>query len=150
MPFICTLIILPCIKPSSLCPWEKCAHVQLCPTLLWPPWTLCSPPVPPVHGILQARILEWAAISSSKGSSPPRDRTYVCCIAGGPRERDIIKQIIVLLLQNKLMKCTVWNWQVPSSHVLTLDARSRARFQGRHGQKNQQTRHHLPPQGSRL
>ena len=34
-----------------------------------------------VHGILQARILEWAAISFSRGSSQPRDRTQVSCIA---------------------------------------------------------------------
>ena len=32
-----------------------------------------------VHGIFQARILEWVAISSSNGSSPPRDQTYVSC-----------------------------------------------------------------------
>ena len=45
--------------------------------------TDCSPPGSSVHGILQARILEWAAISSSRGSSRPRDRTrvsYVSCI----------------------------------------------------------------------
>ena len=33
-------------------------------------------------GILQARILEWVAISSSRGSSQPRNRTWVSCIAG--------------------------------------------------------------------
>ena len=33
----------------------------------------CSPPGPSVHGILQARTLEWVAISLSRGSSPPRD-----------------------------------------------------------------------------
>ena len=36
-----------------------------------------------VHGILQARILEWVAILFSRGSSQPRDRTWVSCIAGG-------------------------------------------------------------------
>ena len=41
----------------------------------------CSPPGSSVHGILQARILEWVAISSSKGSSWPRDGTYVSCIS---------------------------------------------------------------------
>ena len=41
----------------------------------------CSPPRFSVHGILQARILEWAAIPFSKGSSPPRDGTSVSCIA---------------------------------------------------------------------
>ena len=34
-----------------------------------------------IHGIFQTRILEWAAISFSRGSSQPRDRTWVSCIA---------------------------------------------------------------------
>ena len=36
-----------------------------------------------VHGILQARILEWVAFLFSRGSSQPRARTQVSCIAGG-------------------------------------------------------------------
>ena len=36
-----------------------------------------------VHGILQARILEWVAIPFSRGSSQPSDRTQVSRIAGG-------------------------------------------------------------------
>ena len=44
----------------------------------------CSPPGSSVHGgILQARILEWVAMPSSRGSSQPRDQTHVSCIAGG-------------------------------------------------------------------
>ena len=42
----------------------------------------CSLPLFSIHGIFQARVLEWAAISSSRGSSRPRDRTWVSCIAG--------------------------------------------------------------------
>jgi len=42
----------------------------------------CSPPSSSVHGILQAGILEWIAISFSRGSSRPRDRTQVSHIAG--------------------------------------------------------------------
>ena len=42
----------------------------------------CSLPCPSVHGIFQARILEWVAISSSRRSSPPRDRTQVSHVAG--------------------------------------------------------------------
>ena len=42
----------------------------------------CSPPGSSVHGILQLRILEWAAISFSWGPSRPRDQTRVSCIAG--------------------------------------------------------------------
>ena len=36
-----------------------------------------------VHEILQARILEWVAFPFSRGSSQPRNRTQVSCIAGG-------------------------------------------------------------------
>ena len=41
-----------------------------------------SPPGSSVHEILQAGILEWVAISFSRGSSQPRDQTYVSCTAG--------------------------------------------------------------------
>ena len=53
---------------------------QSCPTLCDP--VDCSPPGSSAHGILQARILEWVAISFSRGSSRPRDRTQVFHIAG--------------------------------------------------------------------
>ena len=42
----------------------------------------CSSPGFSVHGILQARILEWVAIASSRRSSQPMDQTWVSCIAG--------------------------------------------------------------------
>ena len=42
----------------------------------------CSLPVSSLHGILQARVLEWVAISFSRGSSQSRDRTRVSCIPG--------------------------------------------------------------------
>ena len=41
----------------------------------------CSPPGPSVHGILQARVLEWVALPSSRASSPPSDRTRVSYIS---------------------------------------------------------------------
>ena len=41
----------------------------------------CSPPGFSVHGILQARTLEWVAISSSRESSQPRDWTHVSCVS---------------------------------------------------------------------
>ena len=53
---------------------------QLCPTLCNP--MDCSLPDSSVHGIFQARVLEWIAISSSRGSSQPRDQTQVSHIAG--------------------------------------------------------------------
>ena len=42
----------------------------------------CSLPGSSIHGSLQARILEWVATSFSRGSSQPRDRTWVSCTAG--------------------------------------------------------------------
>ena len=53
---------------------------QLCPTLCDP--MDCSPPGSSIHGILQARILEWVAIPFSRGSSQPKDLTQVSCISG--------------------------------------------------------------------
>ena len=53
---------------------------QLCPTLCHP--MDCSPPGSSVHGILQARILEWIVIPFSRGSSQSKDQTLVSCIAG--------------------------------------------------------------------
>jgi len=57
-----------------------CSVAQSCPTFCDP--MDCSPPGSSVYGIFQARILEWAAISFSRGSSWPRDRTLITCIAG--------------------------------------------------------------------
>ena len=53
---------------------------QSCPTLC--DSMDCSPPGSSVHGILQARILEWVAIFFSRGSSWPRDWTQISHIAG--------------------------------------------------------------------
>ena len=62
--------------------FSQCVLVtQSCPTLCNP--VDCSPPGSSVHGILQARILEWVAIPFSRGSSQPRDWTGISCIADG-------------------------------------------------------------------
>ena len=45
--------------------------------------TDCSPPGSSVHGISQARVLEWVTIPFSRGSSRPRNWTQVSWIAGG-------------------------------------------------------------------
>ena len=58
-----------------------CCGSQSCLTLHDP--MDCSPPGSSVHGILQARILEWVAMPSFRGSSSPRDVThisYISCI----------------------------------------------------------------------
>ena len=52
-----------------------------------------------VHGILQARILEWVATSSSRGSSQPRDRTCICYIS-------FIRRLI-LYHQRQLILCQI-------------------------------------------
>ena len=56
------------------------AHLlQSCPTPCNP--IDCNLPGSSVYGISQARILEWVAISSSRGSSQPRDRTCISCFS---------------------------------------------------------------------
>ena len=62
-----------------VCVYAK--SLQSCPTLCDP--MEYRPPGSSVHGVLQARILEWAAFASSRGSSLPSDPTQVSCIAGG-------------------------------------------------------------------
>ena len=60
--------------------WDLSWDTKMVVVLLWKSLsclTLCNP----VHGILQARILEWVAFSFSRGSSQPRDQTQVSCIA---------------------------------------------------------------------
>ena len=64
-------------KPCSLfeVKWSETKVTQSCPTH-------CDPMVYTVHGILQTRILEWAAFPFFRGSSQTRDRTQVPCTAG--------------------------------------------------------------------
>ena len=62
------------IHPPTISKHVKVA--QLC-------LTLCDPTDYTVHGILQARILEWVSFPFSRGSSQPRDRTQISRVAGG-------------------------------------------------------------------
>ena len=59
---------------TSSFPKSEVLVTQSCLTL--------SPPGSSVHGVFQARVLEWVAVPFSRGSSRPRDWTWVSCIAG--------------------------------------------------------------------
>ena len=68
-------------EPGRLQSIGSWSSLQLCPTLCNP--MDCNLPGSSVHGILQAKILEWVAMSSSRGSSQPWDQTlvsYVSCV----------------------------------------------------------------------
>ena len=65
---------------SSFTHIQEVKVTQSCPTLCNP--KVCSPPGSSVHGILQARILEWVAIPFFRGSSWPMDWTHISRIAG--------------------------------------------------------------------
>ena len=91
-PVPCTLIIW-VILPENESYMEKLFKVSLLkktqnPSLImreanrqvWYPMD-CNPPGSSVHRILQARILEWVTLSFSRGSSPPRDQTWISCFA---------------------------------------------------------------------
>ena len=71
------LSITHCSLGQFVCVYAK--SLQSCPTL-WDPMD-CSPPGSSVHGILLARILEWVAMSSSRGSSRPRDQTCISYVS---------------------------------------------------------------------
>ena len=75
MMMMMTMMMMMCV-----CMCVCVLAAQLCLTLCEP--MNCSLPGSSVHGILQARTLEWIAIPFFRGSSPPRDRTQVSCIAG--------------------------------------------------------------------
>ena len=69
---------------SGICTHVCTKSLQSCPTLRDP--MDCSPPASSVHGILQARILQWVTMPFSRGSSRSRDRTCASCncfIVGG-------------------------------------------------------------------
>ena len=80
--FVCVCVYVCLLYTKSL---------QFCPPLCNPKDS--SPPGSSVHGILQVRTLEWVAIPFSRGSSWPRDRTQVSCIAGryvdSPRKKNL-------------------------------------------------------------
>ena len=67
------------LSPHLLSTWLPIMLAFVLSHSLWP--MDCSPPGSLVHGVLQARILEWVAISFSRGSSRPRDWTHVSCIS---------------------------------------------------------------------
>ena len=64
---------------SISAPGTVCMCTQSCLTLRDP--MDCSLPGSSAHGIFQARILEWVAISSSRGCSHPRDQTCISCVS---------------------------------------------------------------------
>ena len=64
----------------------------------------CSLPGSSVHGILQARILEWVAISFSRESSWSGDQTYVSCIAGR-LFTNLARREALIILVGKLLRC---------------------------------------------
>ena len=80
---ICMAESLQCSRettPILLISYVFVLVAQSCPTLCDP--TGCSSPGSSVHGLFQAIILEWVAISFTRGSSQPRNQTQVSCIAG--------------------------------------------------------------------
>ena len=94
-----------CLRKCSYLAYSslpRCSVAHSCLTLCDP--RDCSQRCVFVHGISQARILEWIAISSSRGSSQPRDQTRVSSISR------IVRQI--------LYHCT--SWEAP--YCTTLNA----------------------------
>ena len=77
--YVCNLYIYVYIYNSLI--WSVCIFIVSHVLLSWDPM-YCSLPGSSVHGVLQARILEWVAISFSRRSSRSRDQTWVSPITG--------------------------------------------------------------------
>ena len=73
-----------------------------------PPWT--GPPGSSVHGISQARVLEWVVIPFSRGSSWPRDWTRISCIAGAARETHYYQYLMrkCFILWVSISEVAIW------------------------------------------
>ena len=100
--------------------WRKvCVGVQSCLTVCHP--IDCSLPGFSVRRILQARILEWVAIFSPRGSSWPRDQTHVSCVGRWILYHWVSREALLLLPYTKISLCTTW--MIPLHLVLCLEIR---------------------------
>ena len=96
---VCVCVCVHSVMSRLLRPWNfpgnntelKWSEVKVAQSCL----ILCNPMDYTVHGILQARILEWVAVPFSRGSSLPRDRTQVSHTAGGFFTSWILKQVAI-------------------------------------------------------
>ena len=81
----------------------------------------CHPPGSSVHGILQARILEWVAMLSFPASSRPRDRTCISCIAGRFFTTEPLKKptwnVVSSVTQSCPTLCDPMNYSMPGLPV---------------------------------
>ena len=82
----------------------------------------CSPPGFSVHGIFQARILEWVDISSFRGSSPPRDWTCISCIASRFFTACAIGKVHLINFSSVQSLRCVWLFAIPwtAAHQASL------------------------------
>ena len=82
----------------------------------------CSPPGPSVHGVLQARTLEWVAMPSSRGSFWPRDWTwisYVSCIGRWVLylEGHMGSPVTTLDANGTFSQCHLFGWYTGLKHI---------------------------------
>ena len=121
------------VETAVINPFSVCAHAQSCPTLCDP--VDYSPPASSVHGVFQVRILEWVAISYSRGSSQPRHQTRVSCI-GRPilyhwaTWEDSLCSTCILIISICVVStdsrycCLMWTCIAPGFWVLLTDLTS--------------------------
>ena len=74
----------------------------------WSCLTLWDPMDYTVHGILQARILEWVTIPFSRGYSQPRDWTLVSCIAGGFSTSQATREALMFIVMKSFSITIYW------------------------------------------
>ena len=107
-----------------MCVRESPSHVRLCGPMG------CSPPRgSSVPGTLQARIVEWVSIFFSRGSSWPRDQTWVSHVAGRfftiwatreAQEKTTGLYFLVILFQT--INCKIQSWITVPEETTTIDS----------------------------
>ena len=95
--------------------WHKSMEVLVAQLWLCDPVD-CSPPGSSLCGIFQVRVLGWIAISFSRGSSWPRDQTWVSCIAGRVMAWYLFKSYILCSSQ-KYQVCILC-WHLSPSNMM--------------------------------
>ena len=97
---------------------------------------LCNPMDFTVHGILQARVLEWVAFPFSRGSSQPRDRTQIFHTAGRfSTSWDTREALAVFMVHANVTTQYTWNYSNIILNANCILKRRRNKEKGRKGRK---------------
>ena len=89
----------------------------------------CNLPGSSAHGVFQAKILEWVAISFSRGSSQPRDQTCISCIAGRFLTAEPPGKLTLLCRQILVVSCSIFAPEAPEIQTPSQSSKASSCYQ---------------------